>query len=227
MAAGEGTRLRPVTERWAKPVLPIDGKPVVASLMRELAEGGLEEAVVVTGWLGDQVRALLGDGSAFGLEIRYAEQPEAAGSADAVLRAGAEPPYLVLGADTLFTAGDVGRFRQEWERAGTDGAVAVRRDPPPDPPHRHAVRIEGGVVVELLDDDPENPFAGAPLWGVGAALQPILERLPGRRPWELASVLQEGIAAGLRVSGIEIGKTRDLTSPRDLAAENFPYLGGL
>lgn len=224
MAAGEGTRLRPLTERWAKPVLPVDGRPVVATLMRELAEGGVEEAVVVTGRLGHQLRELLGDGVAFGLPIRYAEQPEAAGSADAVLRGGAEPPYLVLGADTVFESGDVGRFREAWEAAGTDGAVAVRRDPPPDPPHRYAVRIEAGLVTELLDDDPENPFAGAPLWGIGSALQPVLERLPGKRPWELATVLQEGIAAGLRVSGIEIGKTRDLTSPHDLVVENFPYV---
>ena len=44
MAAGEGRRLRPLTERWAKPVLPIDGRPVLESLLRELAAAGTERA---------------------------------------------------------------------------------------------------------------------------------------------------------------------------------------
>lgn len=224
MAAGEGRRLRPLTERWAKPVLPIDGRPVIATLLRELADAGCEEVTVVTGHLAEQVENLLGDGTAFGLHVTYARQPDPDGSADAVLRAKAEPPYLVAGADTLFTAGDLGRFWREFRDAGADGGVAVRRDPPPSPPHRYAVRIENGLVTELLDRDPANPMAGAPLWAIGPALQPILERLPGQKPWELATVLQEGIAAGLRVAGIEIGKTRDLTAPEDLVEENFVYL---
>jgi NDP-sugar pyrophosphorylase family protein len=221
MAAGEGRRLRPLTERWAKPVLPVDGKPVVATLVRELAAAGCEDVVVVVGHLGDQVRALLGDGEAFGVAIRYAEQPEPLGSADAVLRARTEPPYLVLGADTVFSPGDVGRFADAFD---ADGAVAVRRDPPPSPPHRFAVRVEDGLVTALLDRDPANPLAGAPLWAVGPRLQPLLERLPGKPPYELATVLQNGVDEGLRIAGVEIGKTRDLTAPQDLVEENFSYL---
>ena len=49
MAAGEGTRLRPLTERWAKPVLPIDGRPVLATLLREVAAAGFRRAWLVTG----------------------------------------------------------------------------------------------------------------------------------------------------------------------------------
>src|SRR6478735_4333683 len=67
MAAGEGRRLRPLTERYAKPVLPIDGRPVVATLARELAAAGCAGATVVTGHLAEQVERLL-DG--FPLELR-------------------------------------------------------------------------------------------------------------------------------------------------------------
>jgi NDP-sugar pyrophosphorylase family protein len=55
MAAGEGTRLRPLTERWPKPVLPIDGRPVIATLLRELAAAGCERVYIVTGHLAEQV----------------------------------------------------------------------------------------------------------------------------------------------------------------------------
>jgi CTP:molybdopterin cytidylyltransferase MocA len=157
MAAGEGSRLRPLTERWPKPVLPIDGRPVIGSLARELAASGFAEATVVTGHLAEQVEELLGDGSPFGLELRYVRQPRADGSADAVrcaVAAGVEPPLVVLGADTLFTPGDVGRFAAAFEASGAPAALAV----------------DAGLPV--------------PLWGLSAAVTGRLGDLPGP-PFEL------------------------------------------
>jgi NDP-sugar pyrophosphorylase family protein len=225
MAAGEGTRLRPVTERWPKPILPIDGRAVIATLLWELAGAGLERVHVVTGHLADRVERLLGDGAGFGLELRYARQPSADGSADAVRRAlgaGAQAPTLVLAADTVFTRGDVARFAAVAARA--DGALAVRRDPGPTPPHRAAVRIVDGRVERVVDRDPANPLASAPLWLLGPPVVGFLDDLPGP-PFELAEAFQRGIDAGLTIAGIEIGTTRDLTYPVDLVKENFPYLG--
>jgi glucose-1-phosphate thymidylyltransferase len=226
MAAGEGLRLRPVTERWPKAVLPIDGRAVIAMLLRELAAAGCAPVTVVTGHLAEQVEELVGDGAGFGLEVRFASQERANGSADAVARAlaaGAEAPCLVVGADTVFTRGDVGRFAAAFERSGAAGAVAVRREPPPGP-GRSAVRIEGGRVTRVLDDDPANPLGGAPLWALGRELTPLLEGLPGP-PYELAEALQRAVDAGLEVAGLEIGPTRDLTSALDLVLQNFSYLG--
>ena len=226
MAAGEGRRLRPLTERWAKPVLPVDGRPVIGTLLRELAGAGVDRATVVTGHLAEQVEALVGDGAAFGLDVSFVRQPEPLGSADAVLRAvraGARPPLVVTAADTVFGRGDLQRFLAETE--GAAGAIAVRRDPPPSPPHRSAVRIVEGRVERVLDDDPRNPLAGAPLWLLGAEAASFLDPLPGKPPYELSSVFQLAIDSGEVIVGIEIGPTRDLTAPLDLVKENFPYLG--
>ena len=121
MAAGKGRRLRPVTERWPKPILPVDGRPVVATVLRELRGAGCDRVTVVTGHLAQQVEALLGDGSAFGLELRYARQARPDGSADAVshgLAAGAEPPLLVVTADTVFRRCDLARFAAAFAEAG-------------------------------------------------------------------------------------------------------------
>jgi NDP-sugar pyrophosphorylase family protein len=224
MAAGEGARLRPLTESWPKPVLPIDGRPVIATLLRELAAAGCERVHVVTGHLAEQVEELVGDGSGFALDIRYARQPGVLGSADAVQRAlaaGAEPPLLVTAADTVYTEGDVRRFIAGAQ--GADGALAYRLEPAPDPPHRDAVRVADGRVERVLDDDPTNPKAAAPLWVLGPDLVPFLQGLAGP-PFELSGALQSAIDAGLRIAGIEIGKTRDLTHPVDLVKENFRYL---
>jgi glucose-1-phosphate thymidylyltransferase len=224
MAAGLGTRLRPLTEHWAKPVLPIDGRPVISVLLRELAQAGCARVWVVTGHLAGQVERLVGDGSAFGLEVQFVRQPEALGSADAVQRAldaGAGLPAVVSAADTVFGAGDVERFIRAFERGEAAGAVAVRLAPGLGA-GRRGVGRSGDRIVRLRDDDPASVWTPAPLWGLSAA---IAERLcRDRPPWELGNAYQASIDAGETVRAIEIGKTRDLTDPLDLVEENFPYL---
>jgi glucose-1-phosphate thymidylyltransferase len=215
MAAGEGRRLRPLTERYAKPVLPIDGRPVVVTLLHELRRAGIERITVVTGHLAEQVERLL---AGFPAELSFVRQPQPLGSADAVRRAGLVPPYLVVAADTVFRRGDVGAF---LEAAVGSAAIACRRDPPPGP-GRAALRIEGGRVTRVVDDDPENPLAAAPLWVIDEAVHDRAEGLPGP-PFELAVCFQRAIDAGDTVRGVEIGPTRDLTVPLDLVVHNFPY----
>ena len=224
LAAGEGRRLRPVTVRWPKAVLPIDGRPVAASLLRELAAAGCGRAWLVVGHLADQVETLVGDGSAFGVDVRYARQPAPLGSADATaraLQAGAVLPALVTAADTLFRRGDIGRFGARFRELGADGAIAARRAPPPGP-GRAAVRIRAGFVERVQDDDRANPLSGAPLWALGTSVARWL--CCDREPFELANAFQAAVDAGARIAGIEIGKTRDLTDPLDLVEENFAYL---
>jgi NDP-sugar pyrophosphorylase family protein len=224
MAAGEGTRLRPLTERWPKPILPIDGRAVIATLLRELAAAGCSQVWVVTGHLAEAVEQLVGDGSGFGVRVTFARQPGVLGSADAVQRAldaGAELPVLVSAADTQYSAGDVGRFAAAFASSGAAGAVAVRTDPPPGP-GRGAIRRDNGVVRRMRDDNPENPWSAAPLWALDSAVAERLLR--DEPPYELGNAYQAAIDAGETVLAIEIGKTRDLTYPLDLVKENFSYL---
>jgi NDP-sugar pyrophosphorylase family protein len=224
MAAGLGTRLRPLTERWPKPVLPIDGRPVIAVLLREIAAAGCEHVWVVTGHLAEQVEALVGDGSAFGVHVSFARQPEVLGSADAVQRAldgGAGVPVVVSAADTVFGAGDVGRFVDAFATSGAAGALAVRMEPGRES-GRSGVRRDGTRIVQMRDEDPASVWTGAPLWGLAGA---VAERLgQDRPPYELENAFQSAIDAGEPVIAVEIGKTRDLTDPLDLVEENFPYL---
>jgi UDP-N-acetylglucosamine diphosphorylase / glucose-1-phosphate thymidylyltransferase / UDP-N-acetylgalactosamine diphosphorylase / glucosamine-1-phosphate N-acetyltransferase / galactosamine-1-phosphate N-acetyltransferase len=227
MAAGEGSRLRPLTERWPKPVLPIDGRPVIATLLRELAAAGISRAFVVTGHLAEQVEALVGDGSGFGLDVRFVRQPGVLGSADTVRRAlaaGAEPPLLVTAADTVYSRGDVLRFVEAFTASKAAGAIAGRRDPPPVPAHRDGLRVVDGLVEKVVDDDPANELGSAPLWAVGPELVALFDGLPGP-PFELADVFKRALEAKLAIAGIEIGRTRDLTFPVDLVLKNFDYLG--
>lgn len=215
MAAGEGTRLRPITERWPKPVLPIDGRPVIATLVRALGDEGLGPVTVVIGYLAEQVEALLD-----GLDVQFARQPVADGSADAVkhaLAGGATLPAVVSAADSLFCAGDLGRFAERFTASGAAGAIAYSRGSGP-----VAIRVEDGQVRRVVDSEP-GELSPAPLWGLTDEIR--LDELPGP-PYELAEAFQRAIDAGKPIAAIEIGRTRHLTAPTDLVRENFPYLGG-
>jgi hypothetical protein len=211
MAAGEGLRLRPITERWPKPILPIDGRPVIATLVRQLSDEGFGPITVVTGHLADLVEALLD-----GLGVRFVRQPRPDGSLDAVRRAlaaGAQTPALVSAADTFFHAGDPSKVA-----AAPGPAIAYRADP-----LKRRIEVQNGQVRRVVADDPALPFSSAPLWLLTDGID--LEGVPGP-PFELAVAFQRAIDAGMPVAAVEIGPTRDLTEPADLVRENFAYLGG-
>ena len=225
MAAGEGRRLRPLTIRWPKPLLPIDGRPVIATLLRELAAAGAEPVTIVTGHLAEQLEAFVGDGSAFGLDLRFTRQPRPDGSADAVRRAvaaGARPPLVVAAADTVFQAGDVGRFLSATGDEAV-AALAVRRSPPPSA-EKTPVAVADGALTAVKQVDPTStPFGAAPLWWLAQGFLPLLAALPGP-PFELRDAVAAALERGHRVAAVEIGPTRDLTRPEDLVVQNFPYL---
>jgi N-acetyl-alpha-D-muramate 1-phosphate uridylyltransferase len=71
LAAGRGERMRPLTDRTPKPLLPVRGKPLVEWHLEALAKAGVRDVVVNTAWLEDRFPAALGDGARWGLAIRY------------------------------------------------------------------------------------------------------------------------------------------------------------
>jgi CTP:molybdopterin cytidylyltransferase MocA len=221
MAAGEGRRLRPLTKRWPKPVLPIDGRPVVTTLLRELAAAAVTRVFLVTGHLAEHVERLVGDGAAFGVAVQGVRQPGVLGSADAVKRAvdaGATVPFLVSAADTVYRPGDVRRFAEAFSASRAAGAIAMRRDPPPGRGHP-GLQVDAGFVVGIGGG---SEWSAAPLWALDAE---VVSRLClDHEPWELENAFRAALEAGERIAAIEIGKTRDLTDPLDLVEENFPYL---
>jgi len=224
MAAGEGRRLRPLTERWPKPILPVDGKPVIGLLLRELRAAGCERATIVTGHLAEQVESLIGDGAGFGIAVTYVRQPRVDGSADAVRRAldsGVEPPAIVVAADTVFPTGAIGLFRSGWGAA--PGALAARRGQPVGGGKPGIRGDHRGRVLRVEDDDPAGELTSVPLWGLGEPLLPYFDNLTGP-PYELKDAYQRAVDAGAEVRLVMLPGTRDLTRPEDLVRENFPYL---
>lgn len=101
LAAGEGRRMRPLTLATPKPLLEIKGTSLIAHHILRLKSVGVCEVVINIAYLGEKIRAALGDGGAFGVRIRYSAEPEPLETAGALLHAlpllGAEPFILVNG----------------------------------------------------------------------------------------------------------------------------------
>ncbi len=84
LAAGEGTRMRPLTANTPKPLLPVGGKPFLEHTLEALAGVGVKQVVVIIGWRARRVKEVFGHGERWGLQVEYVEQPERSGTAAAV-----------------------------------------------------------------------------------------------------------------------------------------------
>ena len=102
LAAGRGERMRPLTLTTPKPVLEVGGEPLIAHHLRRLAAAGVHEVAVNVSWLKDEFPRVLGDGSRYGVRIRYYDEgPEpldvAGGIHNALGHFGDEPFAVVNG----------------------------------------------------------------------------------------------------------------------------------
>ncbi|MDH3320096.1 MAG: nucleotidyltransferase family protein [Betaproteobacteria bacterium] len=102
LAAGRGERLRPLTDRLPKALVPAGGKALIAWQLERLAAAGFGEVVINVSWLGDMIEAHLGDGGAFGVRIAYSREAEALESAGGIAQARAllgPAPFALVNAD--------------------------------------------------------------------------------------------------------------------------------
>jgi MurNAc alpha-1-phosphate uridylyltransferase len=114
LAAGRGERMRPLTDRVPKPLLPVQGKPLIVWHLEKLARLGVKHVVINLAWLGGQIRAALGDGAQWKLQIQYSDEGsealETGGGIFQALSWLGPQPFLVVNAD-VFTDLDFGAIR--------------------------------------------------------------------------------------------------------------------
>ncbi|MFB6131412.1 MAG: bifunctional sugar-1-phosphate nucleotidylyltransferase/acetyltransferase [Salinigranum sp.] len=152
LAAGQGTRMRPLTERYPKPMLPVAGRPLSAHAVEAAVDAGASRVILVVGYMGEVVRQHFGDEYA-GVPVEYAVQTEQRGTADAVRAANdrlRDDDFAVLNGDALYdrasladlyaSGPSVGSYRVEdpsqYGVLSTDGEATVTGvvEKPSDPP---------------------------------------------------------------------------------------------
>ena len=117
LSAGKGTRLGEICEHTPKPLVKLGGEPVLVHNLRWLAACGITDIAINLHHLGEQIESLVGDGSRFGVSVRYSKEPELLGTAGAVAALGAwleDGPFLVAYGDNRYEF-DLGKLIDDHE----------------------------------------------------------------------------------------------------------------
>ncbi len=157
MAGGTGTRLRPLTSNLPKPMIPVANRPMMEHVVDLLRRHGLTDIVVTLAFMPDAIRTYFGDGSDFGVSIRYAVEDEPLGTAGSVANAAdllAGERFLVISGDVI-TDVDLSRIVAEHEEKSAVATIGLTSVENP---------LEFGIVITREDGSIER-FLEKPTWG--------------------------------------------------------------
>ncbi len=175
LVGGEGTRLRPLTSGTPKPIVTFVDRPFMGFMLEWLARHGVTDVVMCCGFLATKVRDILGDGSAFGVDLQFVEEPEPRGTAGALKFAEhlLEDRFLMLNGDTLTDADITAQIQQHvaTEATGTLGLVPVA-DPSA---YGLVLRNDDASVAGFLEKPVPEQLVGIDTYYVSAGIY-VLER---------------------------------------------------
>lgn len=216
LAAGRGERMRPLTDHTPKPLLEVQGKPLIVWHLERLAAAGFREIVINHAHLGHQIETALGNGSRWGLSIRYSPEAVALETAGGIARArpllvdeSGDAPFLVVNAD-IYTDIDFAKLRTALAEGREAHLVLI--DNPPQHPQGDFV-LDGGTVG--LDGERMLTFSGVAVY----APRLFAGLLPDK-PAKLAPLLRDAIGRGAVSGEHHHGIWHDVGTPQRLAALN-------
>ncbi|WP_288131533.1 nucleotidyltransferase family protein [Microbulbifer sp.] len=148
LAAGFGKRMRPLTDRLPKPLIPVLGKPLIEYALAHLAAAGIQRVVINLAYRGDQIRDHLGNGDRWGLQIQYSEEHEpleTAGGITQALPLLGDAPFLVVNGD-VWCDFDFKHWIDNPLPESCPGRLLMVPNPPHNPEGDFG--IEGGIEGE-------------------------------------------------------------------------------
>ena len=231
LAAGEGTRMRPLTASTPKPLLLTAGKPFLEHTFEALRGAGVDEAFLLAGWMEDRLRERSRDGSALGIKITYLEQKERRGTAHAIGIAANEmhDDFLCVNGDVVVSAETIRgllRFREKHPR-NLITVVEVQN------PREFGVITAGkDDVVTAIDEKPERPsgnLVNAGLYLFSPEIFPAIARTPPspRGEFEITDTLRLLLPERKVAAFVSKAPWVDVGRPWDLLRANELLLKGL
>jgi NDP-sugar pyrophosphorylase family protein len=230
LAAGFGSRLRPLTDRVPKPLVEVAGKPLIAYPLALARAAGIRDVVINLHHRGADIRAALGDGSAYGMAIQYSEENPILDTGGGILQARAllgEERFVVLNSDSIIDL-DL-RALVDWHVAQGAVATMVLR------PDREAARfglveIDAAHRVRRLLGRPAtvgDPLTALMFAGVHVFEPEVFQHMTTGTFGIVRQTYPAMMAAGCRVSGyVYDGYWRVLDTHAGLAEGRYELTAG-
>ena len=204
LSGGKGTRLRPLTYTSAKQLVPVANKPVLFYGIEALVEAGIRSIGVVVGDTADEIRAAVGDGSPWGIDVTYIEQDAPRGLAHAVLISQdfiKDDPFVVYLGDNLLNK-SIRPFVQQFVKERPAAQILLAHVP--DPQMFGVAELDGNRVIRLIEK-PAKPKSDLALVGVYMFGSEIFDSVQQIKPsfrneLEITDAIQHLIDKGLIVT---------------------------
>jgi bifunctional UDP-N-acetylglucosamine pyrophosphorylase/glucosamine-1-phosphate N-acetyltransferase len=230
LAAGEGTRLRPLTSNIPKPLITLAGRPYLVHLVEALKDAGIKDQYLLVGWKSNRVKEFFGDGQQMGVELTYLEQKERLGTANAVGVAEGviEGDFICVNGDVVMAPESLGELVAAFlkDRTPFMGTVEVA-----EPQHYGVVEHKGKKMVRIVEKPavPTSNLINGGIFGLTPEVFSFIhrtERSP-RGEFEFTDTLNMMAAEGdVLVRRIK-GEWMDVGYPWELLRANEFLMGRL
>ena len=192
LAGGKGRRLRPYTTVLPKPLMPLGDMPIIEVVLRQLAAGGFDQVTVAVGYLAELLMAYCGDGSKFGLSLKYSREEEPLGTAGPLaLIDGLDETFLVMNGDVLTTL-DLRALVRQHQASGAVATIAT---------HQRQQQINYGIIesdgnsrVTAYIEKPTHRYQVS--MGIYVLEPAVLEFVPRGQYLDLPDLARALMAAG-------------------------------
>ena len=215
IAGGLATRLHPITQKIPKSLVDVAGEPFIVRQLDYLRRQGIRRVVLCLGYLGEQVEAVVADGSAFGVDVGYSwDGPRLLGTGGALRQAlpllGTQ--FFVFYGDSYLPI-DFQAVERRFEKSGKPALMTVLKNH--DQWDKSNVLFRDGIITEYNKQTPGPEMAHID-YGLGILSASVLENEPAHEPFDLADIYYRlsvrGLLAGHEVFGrfYEIGSQKGL-----------------
>ncbi len=226
LAAGEGSRMRPLTCTRPKVMLPIANKPMLEHLLIEAAAAGISEYIFVVGYHDEAVLDYFGDGRQWRVRVDYVKQRKQLGTADALAMVAdlVDGNFLLMNGDMITGRGDIAGMAAKKDT--TLAAIEVK-----DTRGLGVVEISRGRVVRIYEKEqsPPSNLANAGLYLLTPEIFDAISRTAKspRGEYELTASLTLLMEAGHKINCHKISRWLDISYPWDLLTANEAMMSSL
>ena len=229
LAAGEGTRLRPITSSKPKPMIKISGKPILEHIINSLSYSDITEVIIVTNYKGEVIQQYFKDRKLDNLKISFKKQEKMIGTGNAlgITESMINEDFILVYGDLLFSPNALKKIIHIFKTKKLDGVIAVI--PVKNPEKYGIIEIEKNQKIKRIIEKPDSNNAPSNLANAGLYIfsKEIFKKIKQLKPsirgeYELTDAISQFIKDGKQIEAVKISDKDwiDISRPWDLLEAN-------